>query len=176
MPSPFQDHFSSPVARSIAAIEPADSPPSCMIQRPSTMTGEQEVKKRGELFALPSFRQRTLPVAASRQESVPRTPIVTIFPFATAGELRGPEKREAGPEAPRDGYLSCQSSLPVSAFRQRNTSFEFSLEKTYSLSPTKAGVATPSPTLIFHFCTSVLGHSAGALKPTARASRSGPRH
>ena len=37
------------------------------------------------------------------------------FPLATAGELRGPEKPEAGPLAPSDSYLSCQSSLPSPA-------------------------------------------------------------
>ena len=51
--------------------------------------GELAVKKRGQAENS-SFRQRSLPEAASRQERVPRTPRVTTLPSATAGELRGP--------------------------------------------------------------------------------------
>src|SRR3954469_13762804 len=107
---------------------------------------------------------------------MPRTPRVTTFPSATAGELRGPENPRAGPSAPPVAYLSCQTSLPVAASRQRTTSLPPSRVNTYSLSPTRAGVATPSPTVTFHFLVSSLGHSLGATNPVALASRFGPRH
>src|SRR5260221_4829286 len=123
-----------------------------------------------------SLRQSFFPVEASRHESMPRTPSVTTLPFATAGELRGPEKLAAGGSAPSDSYLSCQSSLPVLASRQRMTSLPSCRAKTKSLSPTRAGVATPSPTVIFHFCANSFGQVLGALKSAALASRLGPRH
>src|SRR5262249_8600870 len=65
---------------------------------------------------------------------------------------------------------------PSATFRQRMTSLFPSLVKTYSRSPTSAGVATPLPTVIFHFLVSSLGHSLGAVKPSTFASRFGPRH
>ena len=77
-----------------------------------------------------SLRQSTLPPAASSEDNMPRTPSVTTLPLATAGELRGPEKLEAGPVAPRASYLSCHNSLPSAALRQRSTSLPFSRENT----------------------------------------------
>src|ERR1044071_9801948 len=97
-------------------------PPSCARQRPSVMIGDEAVKNRGQTPEKSSFRQSTLPVAASRQESVPRAPSVTTLPPATAGELRGPAWPEAGPVAPPVVYLSVQSSLPLAASRQRRIS------------------------------------------------------
>src|SRR5438105_4473156 len=98
------------------------------------------------------------------------------LPSATVGEQRGPGKRLAEPDAGLAPYLSCQISLLVAASRQRTTSSPPSREKTYSLSPTKAGVATPSPTATSHFLVSALGQVAGAVKPATLASRLGPRH
>src|SRR3954469_6995490 len=143
--------------------------------RPLTMSGELEGKKRGQALKS-SLRQSILPLAASRQVTTPRTPTVTTLPCATAGELRGPEKLWAAPEAPRDWYLSRQISLPSAAFRQRVISYPSWRVKTYSRSPTRAGVETPSPTGMRHFFASSLGHCAGALKPVALASRLAPRH
>ena len=117
-----------------------------------------------------------LPQHEQMQESIPRTPRVTTFPSATVGELRGPEKPCAGPLAPSDSYLSCQSSLPVAASRQRVISLASSRENTYTLSPTKAGVDTPSPTVTFHCCLSSLGQVFGAVNWVALASRLAPRH
>ena len=55
-------------------------------------------------------------------------------------------------------------------------SFPLCPVKTKSLSPTRAGEASPSPTLTFHFCVSSLGHSFGSVKPVTWLSRLGPRH
>src|SRR5437667_12190662 len=114
-----------------------------------------------------SLRHSFLPVAASRQESTPRTPSVITLPFATVGELRGPEKPEAGPVAPSVSYFSCQSSLPVAASRQRVTSAPACRANTYNLSPTRHGVETPSPTATFHFRVNSFGQVLGAAKPAA---------
>src|SRR5947208_9038 len=107
---------------------------------------------------------------------MPRTPSSTTLPSATAGELRGPEKDRAARSAPAVSYLSIQSSLPLPASRQRMTSLSSWREKTYSLSPTSAGVATPVPTVTFHFCVNSFGQVLGAVKPVTLASRFGPRH
>src|SRR2546423_199405 len=144
--------------------------------RPSVMIGELETKKLGTAPWKSSLRQIFLPLAASRQERTPRTPRVTTLPSATAGELRGPEKPDAGPVAPCDSYFSCQISSPVLALRQRVISLPSWREKTKSLSPTRAGVATPSPTLIFHLGAISLGHDCGGVRGAALASRLGPRH
>src|SRR5262245_2055925 len=144
------------------------------------MIGEHDVEKLGSEPLKSSLRHTTLPVAASRQDRVPRAPSVTTLPSATAGELLGPENSLARPAAipvtAGASCLSCQSSFPSAAPRQRRTSFPSWWEKTYSLSPTRAGVATPSPTGTFHFWVSSLGQSFGAVNPAARASRLGPRH
>src|SRR5687767_2868866 len=97
--------------------------------RPSTIIGELDGKKFGHALKS-SFRQRDLPVLASRQEIMPRTPMVTTLPPATAGELRGPEKPWAGPLAPSESYFSDHSSLPSAALRQRVTSLSSWREKT----------------------------------------------
>jgi hypothetical protein len=70
-----------------------------------------------------SFRQIFFPLAASRHDSIPRTPSVTTFPSATAGEARGPENCAAG-EFPSacTSYFSAQISFPVAASRHRVTS------------------------------------------------------
>src|SRR4051794_9459905 len=107
---------------------------------------------------------------------MPRAPSVTTLPSATVGELRGPGNELAAPVAGWAGYLSDQISLPVVASRQRITSSSSTRAKTYSLPPTSAGVATPSPTVSDHFFVSSLGQVAGALKSVTRASRFGPRH
>src|SRR5262245_25917076 len=107
---------------------------------------------------------------------MPCTPNVTTLPSATVGELRGPENPLAGPVAPPDSYSSFQISFPSAALRARTTSFPSCREKTNSLSPTRAGVATPSPTGTFHFWVSSLGQVLGAVNPVTLASRLGPRH
>src|SRR5262249_57045996 len=107
---------------------------------------------------------------------MPRTPNVITFPSATVGEARGPEKPLAGQVAPPDSYSSFHSSLPSAALRARTTSFPSCREKTNNLSPTSAGVATPSPTVTFHFWVSSLGHVLGAVNPVTFASRLAPRH
>src|SRR5947209_2661909 len=103
-------------------IPPPRSPPSCTTHRPSTTIGEHDVKNRGSVPLESSLRQTTLPLPASRQERVAPTPSVTTLPSATAGELRVPGKRPAGPVTLGAAYLSCQTSLPVAASRQRVTS------------------------------------------------------
>src|SRR5207244_13515881 len=89
---------------------------------PSRRSGEARVKKVGQ--ALESFRHRSLPVAASRQERTPATPNVQIFPSATAGELRGPGPAQAivAPVTARAAYLSCHRIFPVAASRHDVTS------------------------------------------------------
>src|SRR5205823_5296062 len=101
-------------------------------------------------------------------------PSVTTLPSATAGEERGPENPEAGPLAPRESYLSFHNSFPLAASRQRVVSAPSARANTYSLSPTTAGVATPSPTVTFQVVS--LGHVFGASNPDALPSRPGPRH
>src|SRR5215469_13673648 len=158
-------------------MPPLRSPPTCTMQRPAVMIGEQEGEKRGKEPSKPFLRHNIFPLAASRQERVPCTPRVMTLPSATAGELRGPVNCRAGPVTPLgSSYLSCQSSFPPAASRQRSISLPSCREKTYSLSPTRAGVATPSPTVTFHFLVNSLGQLFGALKPVALASRFGPRH
>src|SRR5262245_13462274 len=95
----------------------------------SMIRGELAGKRLGHALKS-SLRQRTLPVAASRHEIIPRTPTVTTLPLATAGELRGPEKPWAGPLAPSESYLSDHSSLPSAVSRQRVTSLSSCREKT----------------------------------------------
>src|SRR5712672_2580733 len=58
-PSPAHCHFSSPVAKFNAAITPLVAPPSCAMQRPSSIRGELEVKNGGHAFGTDSFRQIT---------------------------------------------------------------------------------------------------------------------
>jgi hypothetical protein len=63
------------------------------MQSPSVRTGETAVLNLGhaEVKSLvKSFRQMTLPVAASRQETDAPSSSVTTLPSVTAGELRGP--------------------------------------------------------------------------------------
>src|SRR5438132_6140657 len=147
------------------------------MQRPSTTIGELEVKNIGQKPLKSSLRHSFFPLAASRQETVPRTPSVTTLPSATVGELRGPAcGPPAGPVAGCASYLSCHTSFPVAASRQRMTSSPPSRVNTYSLSPTRAGVASPPPTVTFHFCVNSLGQVLGALNSAALASRLGPRH
>src|SRR5579884_3803042 len=127
-----------------------------------------------------SLRHSTLPLSASRQERTPATPKVQTLPSATAGAARGPTADPPVPPAMpvtcRVAYDSFHTSLPLAASRQRITSLLPCPVKTYSLSPTRAGDARPSPTLTFHFFVSSLGHSFGSLKPVTRLSRLGPRH
>src|SRR5262245_21031172 len=104
---------------------PPRSPPTCARHSPSTSSGEHDVEKPGGLPVF-SFRHRTVPLAASRQESVPCTPSVTTLPPATAGDERAPGKPLAGPPAGRVAYSSFQISLPVAASRQRITSLPLS--------------------------------------------------
>src|SRR5437588_162121 len=87
---------------------------------PSTMSGDEEVKNAGQAFV--SFRQSTLPVAASRQERTPPTPNVQTFPSATVGELRGPGCPPPGPLTACAAYLSSHTGLPLAASRQAVTS------------------------------------------------------
>src|SRR6185503_8516159 len=88
--SPLHFHFWSPLVKSYATTAPFSPPPSCAITSPSRMSGELDGKNRGQALNS-SLRQSFLPLAASRQEIIPRTPIVTTFASATVGELRGPE-------------------------------------------------------------------------------------
>src|SRR5262245_19134865 len=122
------------------------------------------------------FRHASFPAAASRHESVPWTPSVATLPSDTVGEDRGPENPDAGPVTADASYLSCQTSLPVTASRHWIISLPPCRARTNSLSPTNAGVATPSPTGTFHLSASSLGQVPGTLKPTAFPSRFGPRH
>ena len=54
---------------------------------PSTIRGDDEVKNPG--LPLGSFRQATLPVVASRQESTPLRIRVQTLPSPTAGRSGG---------------------------------------------------------------------------------------
>src|SRR5262249_35005059 len=116
---------------------------------------------------LDSFRHTTLLVAASRQERTPPMPYVQILPSATAGELRGPpwlpHIPRAAPTPRSPSYLSCHPTLPVAASTQVVTSWSPWRANTYTLSPTRAGVASPLPTVIRHFCFNSFGHVAGAV-------------
>jgi len=120
--SPSHRHFGVPEAKSNAIIAPFPCPPRCAMAMPSTMRGDIEVKNRGTVLGNSSLRHRTLPPAASRQERTPPTPSVTTFPSATAGELRGPGCREAGPVTACAATLSFHSSFPSAALRQSVTS------------------------------------------------------
>src|SRR5512138_2204174 len=93
------------------------------MHRPPATSGEVAVWNLGHRSGKSFLRHRTLPFSASRQDRVPQTPSVTTFPSATVGELRGPPCTAAsGPLTAGAPYLSCHSSLPVAAFRQRITS------------------------------------------------------
>src|SRR5690348_6219857 len=99
---------------------------------PSATSGDIAVWNRGtssEKSLVDSFRQTTLPLWASRQESTPPTPKVTTFPSATVGELRGPGCALSGPETCTAGYLSCQMIFPLFASRQEVTSLSSWREK-----------------------------------------------
>src|SRR5689334_9817038 len=89
---------------------------------PSSAMGDIAVWKRGQEPEKSSLRHNTLPLPASRQETVPQTPRVRTFPSETAGELRGPPCFESGPLTAGAAYLSFQISFPVAASRQRVTS------------------------------------------------------
>ncbi len=93
------------------------------------MIGELDVKKRGTEPRKSSLRQIFLPVEASRQERIPRTPSVTTLPSATAAEARGPTNPPGSVE-PWVSYFSVQISLPVAASRQRTISLLSWREKT----------------------------------------------
>jgi hypothetical protein len=81
-PSPFQLHFSAPVAASKAVSAPCVLPPTCTITRPRSTTGEVATPKSGEPNSL---RHCGLPVLASKQESVPPMPKVKIRPSVDHG-------------------------------------------------------------------------------------------
>src|ERR1051325_4963450 len=99
------------------------------MHRPFAIKGEEAAKNLGQP-RISSLRQSFLPLAASTQESTPRTPRVTTLPSATVGELRGPEKLAAAPCAPWLSYFSCHTSFPVAASMQRRISFPSCLENT----------------------------------------------
>ena len=150
-------------------------PPTWAMAILSTMIGELAAKNCGTVFGNGSFRHTTLPSAAFRHETTPPTPTVTTLPSATAGDPRGPGCRDAAPVTAWAGFLSVQRTLPSAAERHWVTSSSPCREKTYSLSPTRAGVESPAPTWAFQVAVSSFGHSAGAVK-VALASRFGPRH
>src|ERR1035437_642252 len=103
-------------------MPPLDSPPSCAMQRPPVMIGDEAVKNLGQAPVKSSLRQSSLPLAASTQERTTPTPIVRTFPSATAGELLGPLCGEGAPDTAWAAYFSCHSSFPFAASRQRITS------------------------------------------------------
>src|SRR5262249_32226168 len=154
------------------------SEPTRTMHLPSAISGEDEVKN----FGRPSvfLRHTSLPVAASRQETVPETPRVQALPSPTAGVLRGPLKLSflptAAPFTGVSAFLSCHSSLPLATSRQVSSSSLPLRVKTYTRSPTRTGDATASPTGVLHFFVSALGHSLGATKAVTLLSRLGPRH
>src|SRR5690606_31645401 len=98
-------HSWSPVTRLKAMIAPLPCPPRCAMAIPSTMIGDMAVKNLGTTLANGPLRQTTSPEAASKHERTPATPRVTVFPSATAGELRGPGCRDAGPPTAAAPYL-----------------------------------------------------------------------
>src|SRR5579859_2152153 len=89
------------------------------MHKPSSTIGDIAVWNRGQAPEKSSLRQSILPLAASRQETVPQTPKVRTLPPVTAGELRGPPCPESGPLTAGAVYLSFQISLPVAASRHR---------------------------------------------------------
>src|ERR1019366_7946033 len=103
-------------------MPPLDSLPSCAMQSPPVMIGDEAVKNLGQAPEKSSLRQSSLPFEASTQETTPPTPSVTTLPSATAGELRGPLCCAGGPDTSWAEYFSCQSSFPVAASRQRMAS------------------------------------------------------
>src|SRR5262245_52389039 len=123
-----------------------------------------------------SLRHSTLPVPALRHESTPAAPSVQTLPSATAGDERVPGNRAAGPCTAAALYLSCHTCLPLVTSRQVVTSSSPWRAKANSLSPTSAGVDTPSPTSADHFFVNSLGQVAGVLKSATLASRLTPRH
>src|SRR5512140_1084585 len=122
VPSSVHFHFSAPDERSYAMAPPFSSPPSCAMHRPSATKGDEDVKNRGLEPEKSVLRQSSLPLPASKQESVPRAPYVITLPSATVGELRGPGCRPMGSLAAADSYFSRQTSLPVAASRQTSSS------------------------------------------------------
>ena len=141
---------------------PVFSLPTWTTTRPSATSGELDVWNVGN--APVSIRQSFSPLSAFRHESVPLTPKVTTLPSATVGEARGPGYMVSPLPLNSASYLSFHTSLPVAASRQRVTSAPPSRLKTNSLSPTSAGVATPSPTVSFHAFLSSLGQGLGGLE------------
>src|SRR5262245_488529 len=147
------------------------------MHKPSAMIGDVDVKNFG--FFSVSCRQRSFPVAASKQETAPSAPSVQTLPSPTAGVLRVPANRpppEAGPLMAAVLNLSSQLFSPVSASRHRVTSSLPWRLKTYTFPAATTGEETPSPTVLDHFSVSSFGHALGALKPTTLLSRFGPRH
>src|SRR5712692_10245106 len=92
-PSPFQLHLTSPDSASNAVSAPSSFPPTCAMSRPRSTTGDMAVPNSGEvsLNCLEnSLRQRTAPVAASKQERIPLIPSVYNLPPAKTGVDFGP--------------------------------------------------------------------------------------
>src|SRR5580658_635686 len=81
-PSPFQLHFSTPVATSKAVSAPCVLPPTCTMTKPRSTAGEVATPKSGDPNSL---RHCGLPVLASKQESVPLMPKVKMRPSCTTG-------------------------------------------------------------------------------------------
>src|SRR3954468_15331137 len=129
---------------------------------PSTMSGDVDVLNCGYAACnsfVKSLRHNTLPLAASRQETVAPSSSVTTFPSATAGDDRGPECCAAiRLTVTSVEYLSSHTGLPVATSRHWVTSSFPRRAKTYTLSPTRAGVASPTPTVAFHVRCNSLGH------------------
>src|SRR5262245_6807264 len=92
------------------------------MHRPPSIMGELDVWNWGNAPGKSSLRHNTLPLEASKQERTPLTPSVTTFPSATVGELLGPGKVPSAVGRKFWAFLSCQSSLPLAASRQRRIS------------------------------------------------------
>src|SRR5579859_2686570 len=92
-PSPFQLHRNSPDPASKAVSAPPSLPPTCAISSPRSTTGDIAVPNNGEVSANcleNSLRQRSSPVAPSKQERMPPIPSVYTRPPEKTGVDFGP--------------------------------------------------------------------------------------
>src|SRR5438128_821171 len=110
------------------------------MHRPSVTSGDAGPPYGGAF--VDCLRHSRFPVAASKQDNTPLTPLVNTRPSITVGVERGPLLRSPSPSQKRYGAAygsDFQISLPAARSRHSTDSSYFWRMKTKTRSPTTTG-------------------------------------